>query len=102
MQAIVFIKLRAEYAESKASSGLEVVVPMPPEVSRLSCEHASEVRPRCKHVYGTACSFALPKQQALCPAWCLIWVTSIRLVTDAIHVSVSSAAPGKVRGAGLQ
>lgn len=40
----MFIKLRAEFAESKAASGLEVVVPMPPEVSRLACDHATDVR----------------------------------------------------------
>lgn len=44
-KAIVFIKLRAEFAESKAASGLEVVVPMPPEVSRLACDHATDVKP---------------------------------------------------------
>lgn len=43
MQAIVFIKLRAEFPDGKAASGLEVVVPMPPGVQRLSCEHATEV-----------------------------------------------------------
>ena len=44
-QAVVFIKLRAEFADNKAASGLEVVVPMPPEVQRLSCDHATEARP---------------------------------------------------------
>ena len=43
LQAVVYVKLRAEYSESKAASGLEVVVPMPPEVSRLACDHATEV-----------------------------------------------------------
>lgn len=43
MQAVLFIKLRAEFAESKAAAGLEVVCPLPHEVSRLSCEHHTEV-----------------------------------------------------------
>ena len=43
MQAVVYIKLRAEFTETKAASGLELVVPMPPEVQRLACDHATEV-----------------------------------------------------------
>ena len=65
MQAIVYIKLRAEYAESKAASGLEVVVPMPPEVSRLACDHATEVTspPHCV-LLPDICSPRLAFQQA--------------------------------------
>ncbi|KAK9810642.1 hypothetical protein WJX73_006618 [Symbiochloris irregularis] len=44
-KAVLFIKLRAEFADSKAAAGLEVVCPLPHEVSRLSCEHHTEVKP---------------------------------------------------------
>jgi AP-4 complex subunit mu-1 len=44
-KAIIFVKVRAEYSPDKASSGLEVVVPMPREIQRVSCEYETEVRP---------------------------------------------------------
>ena len=52
----MFIKLRAEFAAGKAASGLEIAIPMPAEVSRLACDHASEVRILVMH--RLQCPFA--------------------------------------------
>lgn len=45
MQAVIFIKLRADFGSDKAAAGLEVVVPMPREVQRVSCEYEQDVQP---------------------------------------------------------
>ncbi len=44
-QAVVLIKVRAEYDNAKAASGLEVIIPMPRVVQRVSCMFATEPRP---------------------------------------------------------
>jgi len=44
-QAVVLIKVRAEYDNAKAASGLEVIIPMPRAVQRVSCMFATEPRP---------------------------------------------------------
>ena len=44
-QAVIFIKVRADFAADKAAAGLEVVVPMPKEVQRVSCEYEQDVQP---------------------------------------------------------
>ena len=44
LQAIIFIKVRAEFAHEKSAAGLEVVVPMPRQVQRVTCEYDKEVR----------------------------------------------------------
>ena len=41
----MLIKVRAEYDNAKAASGLEVVIPMPRAVQRVSCMFATEPRP---------------------------------------------------------
>ena len=45
VQAVVYIKIRAEYGSDKMASGLEVVMPMPRAVQRVNCEYATEPRP---------------------------------------------------------
>ena len=45
LQAVIFIKLRADFASDKAATGLEVIVPMPKEVQRVSCEYEQDVQP---------------------------------------------------------
>lgn len=45
MQAVIFIKVRADFGGDKAAAGLEVVVPMPREVQRVSCEYEQDVQP---------------------------------------------------------
>lgn len=45
LQAVIFIKLRADFGSDKAAAGLEVVVPMPREVQRVSCEYEQDVQP---------------------------------------------------------
>jgi hypothetical protein len=42
---VVLIKVRAEYDNAKAASGLEVVIPMPRAVQRVSCMFVTEPRP---------------------------------------------------------
>ena len=42
---MLLIKVRAEYDASKAASGLEVVLPMPRSVLRVSCMYDSEPKP---------------------------------------------------------
>jgi len=45
LQAVIFIKVRADFGGDKAAAGLEVVVPMPREVQRVSCEYEQDVQP---------------------------------------------------------
>lgn len=45
MQAVLLIKVRAEYESTKAASGLEVVLPMPRSVQRVSCMYDAEPKP---------------------------------------------------------
>ncbi len=45
LQAVIFIKVRADFGADKAAAGLEVVVPMPREVQRVSCEYEQDVQP---------------------------------------------------------
>ena len=52
LQAIIFIKVRAEFGHEKSAAGLEVVVPMPRQVQRVSCEYDKEVR--CCTCFPTA------------------------------------------------
>ncbi|KAL3154481.1 hypothetical protein ABBQ32_013945 [Trebouxia sp. C0010 RCD-2024] len=44
-KAVIFIKLRADFGSDKAAAGLEVIVPMPKEVQRVSCEYEQDVQP---------------------------------------------------------
>jgi len=44
-KVLLIIKLRAEYGSDKSASALEVVVPMPPAVQRVSCSYISEPKP---------------------------------------------------------
>jgi hypothetical protein len=44
-QALVYIKLRAEFANDKAANGLEMVIPFPKEVQRVSCDIDKEAKP---------------------------------------------------------
>ena len=39
MQANISIRISPEFGSDKAASGLEVVVPMPREVQRVSCDN---------------------------------------------------------------
>ena len=41
----MFIRVKAEFGADKAASGLEVVVPMPREVQRVSCSYDREPKP---------------------------------------------------------
>ncbi len=45
VQALVYIKLRAEFATDKAANGLEMVIPFPKEVQRVSCDVDKEAKP---------------------------------------------------------
>lgn len=45
LQAVIFIKIRADFAADKTAAGLEVVVPMPREVQRVSCEYEQDIQP---------------------------------------------------------
>ena len=38
VQAIVHIKLRADFADGKAAAGVEMVVPLPKDVQRVACD----------------------------------------------------------------
>lgn len=44
-QALIFIKVRADFASDKAASGLEMVIPFPKEVQRVSCDFDKEPKP---------------------------------------------------------
>lgn len=41
----MYIKLRADFAADKAASGLEMVIPFPKDVQRVSCELDKESKP---------------------------------------------------------
>ena len=45
VQAVVYIKVRAEYAADKAASGMDITVPMPAEVQRVSCDYGAPPKP---------------------------------------------------------
>ncbi|KAK9824001.1 hypothetical protein WJX72_006898 [[Myrmecia] bisecta] len=42
IKAVIFIKVRADFGSDKVASGLEVVIPMPKDVQRLSCEYENK------------------------------------------------------------
>jgi hypothetical protein len=45
VKALIFIKMRADFASDKAASGLEMVIPFPKEVQRVSCDFDKEPKP---------------------------------------------------------
>ena len=99
LQAVIFIKVRADFAADKAAAGLEVIVPMPSQVQRVSCEYEQDVQPignqtwdwqekqhrlvwKHKKVKGST-EWTL----RVCAASCLRWLLSQFLVSSCFDMS---------------